>query len=146
MEIEDGIEGLVHVSEMDWTNNNPNPHKIANVGDEVEVMILGIDKEKRRVSLGIKQCLPNPWADFANEYKENQKIKGIIKSITDFGIFVGLDGGIDGLIHVTDITKSENQEEELRKYKKGDQVKTIILSVDAERERVSLGIKQLDCD
>ena len=125
MEIEDGIEGLVHVSEMDWTNNNPNPHKIANVGDQVEVMILGIDKEKDRVSLGIKQCLPNPWTDFANEYKENQKIKGTIKSITDFGIFVELNGGIDGLVHISDVSWENDEDIDLSAYKKSDEIETI---------------------
>ena len=146
MEIEDGIEGLVHVSEMDWTNNNPNPHKIANVGDEVEVMILGIDKEKRRVSLGIKQCLPNPWTDFANEYKENQKIKGIIKSITDFGIFVELNGGIDGLVHISDVSWENDEDIDLSAYKKSDEIETMILAIDSNKQRISLGIKQLDND
>ena len=146
MEIEDGIEGLVHVSEMDWTNNNPNPHKIANVGDEVEVMILGIDKEKRRVSLGIKQCLPNPWTDFANEYKENQKIKGTIKSITDFGIFVELNGGIDGLVHISDVSWENDEDIDLSAYKKSDEIETMILAIDSNKQRISLGIKQLDND
>ena len=146
MEIEDGIEGLVHVSEMDWTNNNPNPHKIANVGDQVEVMILGIDKEKRRVSLGIKQCLPNPWTDFANEYKENQKIKGIIKSITDFGIFVELNGGIDGLVHISDVSWENDEDIDLSAYKKSDEIETMILAIDSNKQRISLGIKQLDND
>ena len=146
MEIEDGIEGLVHVSEMDWTNNNPNPHKIANVGDQVEVMILGIDKEKRRVSLGIKQCLPNPWADFANEYKENQKIKGTIKSITDFGIFVELNGGIDGLVHISDVSWENDEDIDLSAYKKSDEIETMILAIDSNKQRISLGIKQLDND
>ena len=146
MEIEDGIEGLVHVSEMDWTNNNPNPHKIANVGDEVEVMILGIDKEKRRVSLGIKQCLPNPWADFANEYKENQKINGTIKSITDFGIFVELNGGIDGLVHISDVSWESDEDIDLSAYKKSDEIETMILAIDSNKQRISLGIKQLDND
>ena len=146
MEIEDGIEGLVHVSEMDWTNNNPNPHKIANVGDQVEVMILGIDKEKRRVSLGIKQCLPNPWTDFANEYKENQKIKGTIKSITDFGIFVELNGGIDGLVHISDVSWENDEDIDLSAYKKSDEIETMILAIDSNKQRISLGIKQLDND
>ncbi len=146
MEIEDGIEGLVHVSEMDWTNNNPNPHKIANVGDEVEVMILGIDKEKRRVSLGIKQCLPNPWTDFANEYKENQKINGKIKSITDFGIFVELNGGIDGLVHISDVSWENDEDIDLSAYKKSDEIETMILAIDSNKQRISLGIKQLDND
>ncbi len=146
MEIEDGIEGLVHVSEMDWTNNNPNPHKIANVGDQVEVMILGIDKEKRRVSLGIKQCLPNPWTDFANEYKENQKIKGTIKSITDFGIFVELNGGIDGLVHISDVSWENDEDIDLSAYKKSEEIETMILAIDSNKQRISLGIKQLDND
>ncbi len=146
MEIEDGIEGLVHVSEMDWTNNNPNPHKIANVGDQVEVMILGIDNEKRRVSLGIKQCLPNPWTDFANEYKENQKIKGTIKSITDFGIFVELNGGIDGLVHISDVSWENDEDIDLSAYKKSDEIETMILAIDSNKQRISLGIKQLDND
>ena len=146
MEIEDGIEGLVHVSEMDWTNNNPNPHKIANVGDQVEVMILGIDKEKRRVSLGIKQCLPNPWTDFANEYKENQKINGTIKSITDFGIFVELNGGIDGLVHISDVSWENDEDIDLSAYKKSDEIETMILAIDSNKQRISLGIKQLDND
>jgi small subunit ribosomal protein S1 len=137
---------LVHVSEMDWTNNNPNPHKIANVGDQVEVMILGIDKEKRRVSLGIKQCLPNPWTDFANEYKENQKIKGKIKSITDFGIFVELNGGIDGLVHISDVSWENDEDINLSVYKKSDEIETMILAIDSNKQRISLGIKQLDND
>jgi small subunit ribosomal protein S1 len=146
MEIDDGIEGLVHVSEIDWTNNNPNPHKIANVGDQVEVMILGIDKEKRRVSLGIKQCLDNPWTSFAESYSENENIKGKIKSITDFGIFVELDGGIDGLVHISDVSWESDENIDLSAYKKSDEIETVILSIDSNKQRISLGIKQIDND
>ena len=146
MEIDDGIEGLVHVSEMDWTNNNPNPHKIANVGDQVEVMILGIDKEKRRVSLGIKQCLDNPWTTFADSHSENESIKGKIKSITDFGIFVELDGGIDGLVHISDVSWESDENIDLSAYKKSDEIETVILSIDSNKQRISLGIKQIDND
>ena len=146
MEIDDGIEGLVHVSEIDWTNNNPNPHKIANIGDQVEVMILGIDKDKRRVSLGIKQCLPNPWTDFSQNHTENEKIKGKIKSITDFGIFVELNGGVDGLVHISDISWESDENIDLSAYKKSDEIEAIILSIDSSKQRISLGIKQLDSD
>ena len=146
VEIDDGIEGLVHVSEIDWTNNNPNPHKIANIGDHVEVMILGIDKEKRRVSLGIKQCLPNPWTDFAEKHNENETIKGKIKSITDFGIFVELDGNIDGLIHISDVSWENDESIDLSNYKKSDEIETMILAIDSNKQRISLGIKQLDND
>ena len=146
MEIDDGIEGLVHVSEIDWTNNNPNPHKIANVGDQVEVMILGIDKEKRRVSLGIKQCLDNPWTSFAESHSENESIKGKIKSITDFGIFVELDGGIDGLVHISDVSWESDENIDLSTYKKSDEIETVILSIDSNKQRISLGIKQIDYD
>ena len=146
MEIDDGIEGLVHVSEIDWTNNNPNPHKIANVGDQVEVMILGIDKEKRRVSLGIKQCLDNPWMSFAESHSENESIKGKIKSITDFGIFVELDGGIDGLVHISDVSWEGDENIDLSAYKKSDEIETVILSIDPNKQRISLGIKQIDND
>ena len=146
VDLGNNIEGLVRTSELNWTNKNINPNKVAALNDDVEVKVIEIDDEKRRVSLSIKQCQENPWVNFEEKYNKGDILESEIKSVTDFGIFVGLDGGIDGLIHVTDITKSENQEEELRKYKKGDQVKTIILSVDAERERVSLGIKQLDSD
>ena len=146
MEIDDGIEGLVHVSEIDWTNNNPNPHKIANVGDQVEVMILGIDKEKRRVSLGIKQCLDNPWVSFAESHSENESIKGKIKSITDFGIFVELDGGIDGLVHISDVSWESDENIDLSAYKKSDEIETVILSIDSNKQRISLGIKQIDND
>ena len=146
VDLGNNIEGLVRTSELNWTNKNINPNKVTALNDDVEVKVIEIDNEKRRVSLSIKQCQENPWVNFEEKYNKGDILESEIKSVTDFGIFVGLDGGIDGLIHVTDITKSENQEEELRKYKKGDQVKTIILSVDAERERVSLGIKQLDSD
>jgi len=146
MEIDDGIEGLVHVSEIDWTNNNPNPHKIANVGDQVEVMILGIDKEKRRVSLGIKQCLDNPWTSFSESHSENETIQGKIKSITDFGIFVELDGGIDGLVHISDVSWESDENIDLSAYKKSDEIETVILSIDSTKQRISLGIKQIDND
>ena len=146
VDLGNNIEGLVRTSELNWTNKNINPNKVTALNDDVEVKVIEIDDEKRRVSLSIKQCQENPWVNFEEKYNKGDILESEIKSVTDFGIFVGLDGGIDGLIHVTDITKSDNQEEELRKYKKGDQVKTIILSVDAERERVSLGIKQLDSD
>ena len=146
MEIDDGIEGLVHVSEIDWTNNNPNPHKIANVGDQVEVMILSIDKEKRRVSLGIKQCLDNPWTSFAESHSENENIKGKIKSITDFGIFVELEGGIDGLVHISDVSWESDENIDLSAYKKSDEIEAVILSIDSNKQRISLGIKQIDND
>lgn len=145
-EIEEGVEGLVHVSEMDWTNKNIHPSKVVQVGDEVEVMVLDIDEERRRISLGIKQCHPNPWEEFSSKYNKEDKIKGKIKSITDFGIFIGLDGGIDGLVHLSDISWHEVGEEAVRNYKKGDEIETVILSVDPERERISLGIKQLERD
>tara|TARA_Y100000588_G_scaffold200070_1_gene213803 strand:- start:3807 stop:5495 length:1689 start_codon:yes stop_codon:yes gene_type:complete len=146
VEIKEGIEGLVHVSEIDWTNNNPNPHKIAKIGDEVEVMILDIDSEKRRVSLGIKQCLKNPWEDFSKNFSINEKIKGTIKSITDFGLFIGLDGNIDGLIHISDISWDSEDNINLGDYKKGTEIETVILSIDPQRQRISLGIKQLQDD
>ncbi|MGK0498822.1 MAG: small subunit ribosomal protein S1 [Oceanicoccus sp.] len=145
-EIEEGVEGLVHVSEMDWTNKNIHPSKIVNLGDEVEVMILDIDEERRRISLGIKQCMENPWDAFGRQFNKGDKISGAIKSITDFGIFIGLDGAIDGLVHLSDISWNETGEDAVRKYKKGDEIETVILSVDPERERISLGIKQLDAD
>jgi len=145
-EIQEGVEGLVHVSEMDWTNKNIHPSKVVNVGDEVEVMILDIDEERRRISLGIKQCQENPWDAFGRQYNKGDKISGGIKSITDFGIFIGLDGAIDGLVHLSDISWNEPGEEAVRKFKKGDEIETVILSVDPERERISLGIKQLDSD
>jgi len=145
-EIEEGVEGLVHVSEMDWTNKNIHPSKIVNLGDEVEVMVLDIDEERRRISLGIKQCLENPWDAFSRQYQKGDKIKGAIKSITDFGIFIGLDGAIDGLVHLSDISWNETGEDAVRKFKKGDEIETVILSVDPERERISLGVKQLEED
>jgi len=146
VEIEPGVEGLVHVSEMDWTNKNIHPSKVVQLGDEVEVMILDIDLERRRISLGMKQCKPNPWEEFAANHQKNEKITGKIKSITDFGIFVGLEGGIDGLIHLSDLSWSRTGEEAVRDFKKGDDVEAIILAVDPERERISLGLKQLDGD
>lgn len=145
-ELEEGVEGLVHVSEMDWTNKNIHPSKVVDVGDEIEVMILDIDEERRRISLGIKQCQQNPWEEFSQNYNKGDRISGKIKSITDFGIFIGLEGGIDGLVHLSDISWNETGEEAVRKYKKGDEVETVILSVDPERERISLGIKQLESD
>ena len=145
-EIESGVEGLVHVSEMDWTNKNIHPSKVVSVGDETEVMVLDIDEDRRRISLGIKQCRPNPWEEFSTIHAKNEKITGNIKSITDFGIFIGLDGGIDGLVHLSDISWNEPGETAVRRYSKGEEVETIILSVDPERERISLGIKQLDKD
>lgn len=146
VEIEDGVEGLVHVSEMDWTNKNIHPSKVVNLGDEVQVMVLDIDEERRRISLGIKQCVPNPWDEFAANFSKGDKVSGNIKSITDFGIFIGLDGGIDGLVHLSDISWTLAGEEAVRDYKKGDEVEAVVLAVDAERERISLGIKQVDAD
>jgi len=146
VEIEEGVEGLVHVSEMDWTNKNLHPSKIVNLGDEVEVMVLDIDEERRRISLGIKQCAMNPWEEFGITHKKGDHVSGKIKSITDFGIFIGLDGGIDGLVHLSDISWDEPGEQALRRYKKGDELETVVLSVDPERERISLGVKQLDRD
>ncbi len=146
VEIEDGVEGLVHVSEMDWTNKNINPAKIVHLGDEVEVMILDIDEERRRISLGMKQCQVNPWDDFAVNFNKGDHITGLIKSITDFGIFVGIDGGIDGLVHLSDISWNVAGEEAVRDFKKGEELQTIVLAVDPERERISLGVKQLDKD
>jgi len=145
-ELEEGVEGLVHVSEMDWTNKNIHPSKVVQVGDDIEVMVLDIDEERRRISLGIKQTQQNPWEAFSTSYEKNDKVSGKIKSITDFGIFIGLEGGIDGLVHLSDISWNEAGEEAVRRYKKGDELETVILSVDAERERISLGIKQLDSD
>lgn len=145
-ELEEGVEGLVHVSEMDWTNKNIHPSKVVQVGDEINVMILDIDEERRRISLGIKQTVINPWEDFGNRFNKGDKVSGKIKSITDFGIFIGLEGGIDGLVHLSDISWNESGEEAVRKYKKGEDLETTILSIDAERERISLGIKQLDMD
>lgn len=146
VEIEPGIEGLVHVSEMDWTNKNVHPAKVVQVGDEVEVMILEIDEERRRISLGMKQCKPNPWEEFAANYKKGDKVRGQIKSITDFGVFIGLPGGIDGLVHLSDLSWSQPGEEAVRNFKKGDEVEAVVLSIDVERERISLGIKQLQGD
>src|SRR5210317_800600 len=145
-EIEEGVEGLVHVSEMDWTNKNVHPSKIVQLGDEVEVMVLDIDEERRRISLGIKQCNQNPWDAFAADHAKGDRISGSIKSITDFGIFISLDGNIDGLVHLSDISWNEVGEEAVRNYKKGDMIETVILSIDPERERISLGIKQLEND
>jgi len=146
IEIEDGIEGLVHVSEMDWTNKNVNPAKVVSLGDEVEVMVLEIDDTRRRISLGMKQCKGNPWEDFSAIHRKGDKIKGLIKSITDFGVFIGLDGEIDGLVHLSDITWDDKGEEDLLQYKKGMEIETVILAIDSERERISLGIKQLEQD
>jgi len=146
VEIEQGIEGLVHVSEMDWTNKNIHPSKVVQLGDEIEVMILEIDEDRRRISLGMKQCKPNPWEDFAMNHKKGDKVKGAIKSITDFGIFIGLPGGIDGLVHLSDLSWSLGGEEAKQNYKKGDEVEAVVLSIDVDKERISLGIKQLDGD
>ena len=146
VEIEEGVEGLVHVSEMDWTNKNIHPSKVVQLGMEVEVLVLEIDEERRRISLGLKQCKANPWEAFANTHQKGDKVSAKIKSITDFGIFIGLDGGIDGLIHLSDISWNETGEEAVRKYKKGEEVEAVVLAVDPERERISLGIKQLEDD
>ena len=146
VEIEDGVEGLVHVSEMDWTNKNVNPARVVQVGEEVEVMVIEIDEERRRISLGVKQCKSNPWAEFAATFNRNDKVSGQIKSITDFGIFIGLDGGIDGLVHLSDISWDYPGEEAVRNYKKGQEIEAAVLAIDAERERISLGIKQLETD
>jgi small subunit ribosomal protein S1 len=146
VEIEDGVEGLVHVSEMDWTNKNVNPARVVSIGEEVEVMVIEIDEERRRISLGIKQCKSNPWAEFASTINRNDKVSGQIKSITDFGIFIGLDGGIDGLVHLSDISWEVPGEEAVRNYSKGQEIEAAVLAIDAERERISLGIKQLEKD
>ncbi len=146
VEIEDGVEGLVHVSEMDWTNKNIHPSKVVHLGQEVEVKVLDIDEGRRRISLGMKQCQTNPWEDFASSHNKGDRVKGQIKSITDFGIFVGLDGGIDGLLHLSDLSWSEGGEEIVREYSKGDEIEAVILAIDPERERISLGIKQLERD
>ncbi len=146
VEIEQGIEGLVHVSEMDWTNKNVHPSKVVQLGDEVEVMILDIDEDRRRISLGMKQCMANPWDEFAANFQKGDKLSGAIKSITDFGVFVGLAGGIDGLVHLSDLSWAEQGEEAVRKYKKGDEVEAVVLAIDVEKERISLGIKQLEGD
>lgn len=146
VEVEQGIEGLVHVSEMDWTNKNIHPTKVVQLGDEVEIMILEIDEDRRRISLGMKQCMSNPWDDFALNHKKGDKVAGQIKSITDFGVFIGLDGGIDGLVHLSDLSWSEGGEDAVRNFKKGDEVQAVVLAIDVERERISLGVKQLDGD
>ena len=146
VEIEEGVEGLVHVSEMDWTNRNIHPSRVVQIGDEAQVMILDVDEERRRISLGIKQCLPNPWEEFALTHAKGDRVAGRIKSITDFGMFIGLDGGIDGLVHVSDLSWNEDGEVLLRNHRKGEEIETVVLAVDAERERISLGIKQLDRD
>ncbi|MBM4179935.1 MAG: 30S ribosomal protein S1 [Betaproteobacteria bacterium] len=146
VEIEPGIEGLVHVSEMDWTNKNVNPSKMVSLGDEVEVMVLEIDEDRRRISLGMKQCKSNPWDDFAMNFKKGDKVKGQIKSITDFGVFIGLSGGIDGLVHLSDLSWSLTGEEALRNYRKGEEVEAVVLAIDVEKERISLGIKQMEND
>ena len=146
VEIEQGIEGLVHVSEMDWTNKNVHPSKVVQLGDEVEVMILEIDEDRRRISLGMKQCQANPWEEFAANHNKGDKISGAVKSITDFGVFVGLPGGIDGLVHLSDLSWTEAGEEAVRKYKKGEEVEAVVLAIDVDKERISLGIKQLEGD
>lgn len=146
VEIETGIEGLVHVSEMDWTNKNVDPRKVVTLGEEVEVMVLDIDEERRRISLGMKQCKANPWEEFAQTHKKGDKVSGLIKSITDFGVFIGLPGGIDGLVHLSDLSWNESGEEAVRKYKKGDELEAVVLAIDTDRERISLGIKQMGGD
>ena len=146
VEIEEGVEGLVHVSEMDWTNKNVNPHKVVQIGDEVEVMVLDIDEERRRISLGLKQCKANPWTDFAENFQKGDKVSGQIKSITDFGVFIGLPGDIDGLVHLSDLSWDLPGEEAVRNYTKGEELETIVLNIEPERERISLGVKQLDKD
>jgi small subunit ribosomal protein S1 len=146
IEIEQGIEGLVHVSEMDWTNKNVHPAKVVSLGDEVEVMILEIDEERRRISLGMKQCMPNPWEEFSMSHKKGEKVKGTIKSITDFGVFIGLPGNIDGLVHLSDLSWNVPGEEAVKNFKKGEEIEAVVLAIDVERERISLGVKQLDDD
>ena len=146
VEIEPGVEGLVHVSEMDWTNKNVNPGKVVHLGDEVEVMILDIDEERRRISLGMKQCQPNPWEEFAQNFQKGDRVHGAIKSITDFGIFIGLDGGIDGLVHLSDLDWNEAGEQAVRRYSKGQEVEAVVLAIDGSRERISLGVKQMQQD
>lgn len=146
VELEEGVEGLVHVSEMDWTNKNVHPSKLVQIGDEVDVVILDIDQERRRISLGMKQCQANPWEQFAATHNKGDRVVGLIKSITDFGIFIGLDGGIDGLVHLSDVSWADNAEEAIRNFTKGEELETVVLAVDAERERISLGIKQLERD
>jgi len=146
VEVESGIEGLVHVSEMDWTNKNVHPSKVVQLGDEVEVMILEIDEDRRRISLGMKQCMPNPWEEFSINFKKGDKVRGQIKSITDFGIFIGLPGGIDGLVHLSDLSWTLTGEEAVRNFRKAEEIEAMVLSIDVERERISLGIKQLEGD
>jgi small subunit ribosomal protein S1 len=146
VEIEDGVEGLVHVSEMDWTNKNVNPARVVQIGEEVEVMVIEIDEDRRRISLGVKQCQSNPWAEFASQFNRGDKVKGQIKSITDFGIFIGLDGGIDGLVHLSDISWEMTGEEAVHNYQKGQEIEAAVLAIDSERERISLGVKQLEKD
>jgi small subunit ribosomal protein S1 len=146
VELEEGVEGLVHVSEMDWTNKNVHPSKLVHIGQETDVIILDIDQERRRISLGMKQCQSNPWEQFAATHNKGDRVVGVIKSITDFGIFIGLDGGIDGLVHLSDVTWAENSDDSVRNYSKGDEIETVVLAVDAERERISLGVKQLEKD
>ena len=146
VELEEGVEGLVHVSEMDWTNKNVHPSKLVHIGEECDVIILDIDQERRRISLGMKQCQSNPWEQFAATHNKGDRVVGVIKSITDFGIFIGLDGGIDGLVHLSDVTWAENADESIRNFSKGEEVETVVLAVDAERERISLGVKQLEKD
>ena len=144
--MEEGVEGLVHVSEMDWTNKNVHPSKLVHLGQECDVIILDIDQERRRISLGMKQCQSNPWEQFAATHNKGDRVVGVIKSITDFGIFIGLDGGIDGLVHLSDVSWAENADESIRNFSKGEEVETVVLAVDAERERISLGVKQLEKD
>src|SRR5699024_2104967 len=146
VEVEDGIEGLVHVSEMDWTNKNVDPRKMVTLGEEVEVMALDIDEDRRRIALGMKQCRANPWEEFAINFSRGDKVEGAIKSITDFGVFVGLPGGIDGLVHLSDLSWSESGEEAVRNFKKGEEIETVVLGIDTDKERISLGIKQLEGD
>jgi len=146
VEVEAGIEGLVHVSEMDWTNKNVDPRKVVTLGEEVEVMVLEIDEDRRRISLGMKQCRPNPWEEFSTNFKRGDKVRGAIKSITDFGVFVGLPGGIDGLVHLSDLSWAESGEEAVRNFKKGDEIEAVVLGIDTDKERISLGIKQLEGD
>ena len=146
VEVEDGIEGLVHVSEMDWTNKNVDPRKVVTLGEEVEVMVLEIDEDRRRISLGMKQCRQNPWEEFSINFKRGDKVRGAIKSITDFGVFVGLPGGIDGLVHLSDLSWSDSGEEAVRNFKKGDEIDAVVLAIDTEKERISLGVKQLEGD
>ncbi|MFY9346756.1 MAG: 30S ribosomal protein S1, partial [Orrella sp.] len=146
VEVEAGIEGLVHVSEMDWTNKNVDPRKVVTLGEEVEVMVLEIDEDRRRISLGMKQCRQNPWEEFATNFNRGDKVSGAIKSITDFGVFVGLPGGIDGLVHLSDLSWADTGEEAVRNFKKGDELEAVVLAIDTDKERISLGVKQLEGD